>query len=161
MAIATGASQPGQNCVFDPRKRTSRTPQPSQNLSSRELTTSEEWRDSPLRSKGFQFDPWLIGSPLCFGIRTSSRSFFPDHQLKRTMQVARHSETAETKEREHQTRSTCFSKMTNREQAFCFCALPLALSGSTTAKYFQARRRGPERSHWSGNQFLKQIMTRC
>src|SRR5215472_5322696 len=47
MAIATGASQPGQNCVFDPCKRTSKTPQPSQNLSSRELTTSEECRDSP------------------------------------------------------------------------------------------------------------------
>jgi len=38
------------------------------------------------------------------------------------MQVARHSETAETKEREHQNRSTCFSKMTNREQE------PLALA---------------------------------
>jgi hypothetical protein len=39
-----------------------------------------------------------------------------DRRRKRTMQVARHSETAETKEREHQNRSTCFSKMTNREQ---------------------------------------------
>src|SRR5215469_17218241 len=63
MADASGALQSGQNRAFDPRKRTSRTPQPSQNLSSRELTTSEEWRDSPLRSKEFQFDPWLIGSP--------------------------------------------------------------------------------------------------
>src|SRR5215472_3417122 len=46
MAIDTGASQSGQKCAFDPRKRTVRTPQPSQNLSSRAFITSEEWRDS-------------------------------------------------------------------------------------------------------------------
>src|SRR5215467_4792365 len=97
MAIATGASQPGQNCVFDPCKRTSKTPQPSQNLSSRELTTSEEWRDSPQRSMKFQFDPWLIGSPRCFGIRRSSRSFLLDHRRKRIMQPARQPEIVERK----------------------------------------------------------------
>src|SRR5262249_3445056 len=46
MAIATGGIQSGQNWAFDPCKRTSKTPQPSQNLSSRGLTTSEECRDS-------------------------------------------------------------------------------------------------------------------
>ena len=44
-AVGTGL-QPGQNCVLDPRKRTSKTPQPSQNLSSRALITSQECRDS-------------------------------------------------------------------------------------------------------------------
>jgi hypothetical protein len=63
VAIATGGLQPGQNCALDSRKRTSKTPQPSQNLSSRTLTTSEERSDSPQQYWVFQFDFWLMGSP--------------------------------------------------------------------------------------------------
>jgi len=60
VAIGTGGLQLRQNCAFDPHKRTSKTPQPSQNLSSLTLTTSEECRESPQQYWVFQFDDWLI-----------------------------------------------------------------------------------------------------
>lgn len=53
------------------------------------------------------------------------------------MQVARHSETAETKEKEHQNFSTCFSKMTNREQSL------LLLLATTRTKQLDHREVSP------------------
>src|ERR1700751_3729630 len=65
LAIAISWPHSEQNFASDPRKRTSKTPQPSQNLSSQALTTSEECRDFPYRSIGLQCDTWLMWLTCC------------------------------------------------------------------------------------------------
>jgi hypothetical protein len=86
------------------------------------------------------------------------------------MQPARHPETVDNKDSEHPALRRTLSEMTKHEQESTLSPTvangndscpPLALSGATTGKYFQARCRGPERSHGGGNQFLNQIVTRC